>query len=127
MARRTHKWAILLLCLAWFSVCSQHPQALPEPYYAAVRLKFQRGDLLVAQEEANQAYGQFAKTSPDWAVRFRVLQAEILVWRGMSKEALALLDSELPIHCPRMRQPFSPRLHTGWRIPSYTNFLLPHF
>jgi len=64
--------------------------------YQAVRLKFEHGDLLAAQREADQAYQQYAKISPDWAGRFRVLQAEVLLWRGASKDALVLLDPELP-------------------------------
>ncbi|HLQ51055.1 MAG TPA: CHAT domain-containing protein [Terriglobales bacterium] len=52
--------------------------------------------MLGAQEDADRAYQQYVKISPDWAARFRVLEAEILLWRGMNENAFALLDSELP-------------------------------
>src|SRR5712692_4659373 len=96
MARRIHKLLFLLLWLAFVSSCHRHTEPSPQSAYEAVRLQFWRGDLLIAQEEAERRVQQYVKTRPDWAGRFRVLEAEILQWRGMSGNAFALLDSELP-------------------------------
>jgi CHAT domain-containing protein len=59
-------------------------------------LKFQQGDLLAASREADQGYREFSGTNEEWAWRFRVLEAEVLVWRGLSVDALALLAPEPP-------------------------------
>lgn len=96
MAPRTRKWVFLFLSLILFSGCHRKADLSPQANYDAVRLKFQRGDLSAAQAEAEQGIQQYVTTSPDWAGRFRVLEAEILHWRGMRENAFALLDSELP-------------------------------
>jgi CHAT domain-containing protein/tetratricopeptide (TPR) repeat protein len=52
---------------------------------------FQQGDLARGQQEAEQEIRQFRISSPDWAVKFQLLQAEIMVRRGMYNDALRLL------------------------------------
>ncbi|MGA8673875.1 MAG: CHAT domain-containing protein [Candidatus Acidiferrales bacterium] len=42
------------------------------------------------------AYRQLLGKDSEWALRFQILSAEILVWRGQSKDALALLDTKVP-------------------------------
>src|SRR5438874_7153509 len=96
MAQPTRRWVLLILLAAILSACSKHSQPSPQVYFQTVRAEFQRGDLVAAQAEADRAYEQYQKTNPDWAWRFRVLQAETLVWQGLSKNALTLLDAELP-------------------------------
>ena len=96
MAQPTRRWVLLILSAAILSACSKHSQPSPQVYFQTVRAEFQRGDLVAAQAEADRAYEQYQKTNPDWAWRFRVLQAETLVWQGLSKNALTLLDAELP-------------------------------
>jgi CHAT domain-containing protein len=49
-----------------------------------------------ALNEADQAYRKYSKKKADWAWRFRVLKAQILVSRGSNEEALALLNEDLP-------------------------------
>src|SRR5260370_39523331 len=94
MARHTHKWVFLLLWIAGLSACN-HSQPSQRDVYQAVRLKFEHGDLLAAQREADQAYQQYAKISPDWAGRFRVLQAEVLLWRGGREKTLGMCFAEM--------------------------------
>jgi CHAT domain-containing protein len=67
----------------------------PEKTYADAQQKFQHGDLLDASQEADEAYRRFGDR-PEWAWQFRVLDAEILAWRGLSKDALSLLDAPFP-------------------------------
>ena len=49
------------------------------------------GDLTQAQKEAERGCDRFQRSDPEWAWKFRVLEAETLLLRGMSQEALALL------------------------------------
>ena len=59
-------------------------------------LTFQRGDLAISQLEAEQGYSQFRFSSPDWAAKFLLLQAETMVRRGMYNDALRLLARYQP-------------------------------
>jgi CHAT domain-containing protein len=49
-----------------------------------------------AFNESDAAYKRFSGRDEDWALRFRMLDAEVLVWRGLDRDALQLLDPELP-------------------------------
>lgn len=51
------------------------------------------GDLKQSQDEAHRECQRFRDSSPEWAWKFRILEAESLLWRGMSKETLELLNS----------------------------------
>jgi CHAT domain-containing protein len=44
----------------------------------------------------NHALGQVPNSSSDWYWRFTALKAEILIWEGMNKESLALLQQDVP-------------------------------
>jgi CHAT domain-containing protein len=71
---------------------SRQPAAL----YQDAEQKFQHGDLAGAFNESDAAYKRFSGRNEDWALRFRMLDAEVLVWRGLNRDALQLLDPELP-------------------------------
>jgi CHAT domain-containing protein len=81
----------MLIC-AYLSACSvrQDPQAALEH----ATQTFHRGDLARAQQEIETAYQDFYRISPEWAWKFRVLEANVLLWRGMSNRVLTLLASE---------------------------------
>ncbi len=51
---------------------------------------------MAASDAADRGYRLYEKTRPDWAARFRVLKGEVLGARGLSKEALAALQQDLP-------------------------------
>lgn len=70
----------------------QTPES-PQQLFEQVRRQFIHGDLVNSQAEAERAYKKFSSSEPDWAWRFRLLQAEILLWRGMYPQALDLLQS----------------------------------
>jgi CHAT domain-containing protein len=61
---------------------------------------FLHGDLKRSQEEAHRGCDRFRDSNPELAWKFRILEAETLLLRGMSPEALALLN-------PRSTQPTS--------------------
>ena len=69
--------------------------------YDRVRLAFVHGNLEQSQKEAGEGFEQFRKSSPEWAFKFRLLQAESMLWRGLSDEALTVLtDQSVSSHDP---------------------------
>jgi len=52
------------------------------------------GDLKQSQDEAHRECRRLRDSAPNWAWKFRILEAEALLWRGMSQEAVALLNSQ---------------------------------
>jgi CHAT domain-containing protein/Tfp pilus assembly protein PilF len=65
----------------------------PQEVFEHARLTFQQGNLAQSEREAAEGYRRFKK-SPDWAWKFRILQAQSLLWRSNYPEVLALLDSQ---------------------------------
>ncbi|HST12906.1 MAG TPA: CHAT domain-containing protein [Terriglobales bacterium] len=58
------------------------------------RRSLMHGDLIHAQELAQKGQKRFATSSPVWANKFRLLEAETLLVRGMYPQVLALLQRE---------------------------------
>jgi CHAT domain-containing protein/Flp pilus assembly protein TadD len=81
-------WVILLLLL--IPLEDTLPGGAGSAYDYAVQL-FQCSDLTKSQREAELGSWQFQASSPEWAARFQLLQAETLVRRGMYTDALRLL------------------------------------
>jgi CHAT domain-containing protein/Tfp pilus assembly protein PilF len=50
--------------------------------------------MVATTEEAEAGYKEFGGVSAEWAWKFRILEANALLWRGMYDRALALLASE---------------------------------
>ena len=59
------------------------------------------GDLIHSQQEAEEGYRQFSTSSPEWAWKFRTLEAETLLWRGMYPQVLTVLANPLPPTLPQ--------------------------
>lgn len=55
-----------------------------------------RGQYAQAEQDAVDGLRMYGDSSPEWSWRFRVLRAEVLVWRGMSKDAVPLISQEPP-------------------------------
>lgn len=72
--------------------CNRSPG--PESSFSHAHQVFLHGDLKQAQKEAERGCDRFQRSDPEWAWKFRVLEAEVLLWRGMSQEALALLRTQ---------------------------------
>ena len=85
--------ALLFLLLSTL-VCERLPD--PQKTFDHARQTFVHGDLPAARTEAHSAYLRFSGHDQEWAWRFRLLEAEILVDQGKSKDALSLLDATLP-------------------------------
>jgi CHAT domain-containing protein/tetratricopeptide (TPR) repeat protein len=56
--------------------------------------------LVRSQQEAEEGYRRFLRSSPEWASKFKILEAESLLWRGKYPEVLKLLDSEATQSAP---------------------------
>jgi CHAT domain-containing protein/tetratricopeptide (TPR) repeat protein len=54
---------------------------------------FVHGDLLQGQNEAHRDFQRFQVSNPEWAWKFKILEAESLLWQGMYEQVLSLLDS----------------------------------
>ena len=63
----------------------------PRIDYERARLDFLRGRLEQCQKEADRGYRRYREDSPQWAAKFKLLEAEAMVWRGMYEDALSLL------------------------------------
>jgi CHAT domain-containing protein len=72
--------------------------AAPDPQVAHDRItrEIKQGDFNNALQDADRASQQFGALGPQWDWRFRILRAEILVSRSSPREALAVLNGELP-------------------------------
>src|ERR1700683_5565948 len=85
-------WAFsLLLFVPLHCIRSGYIQA---EYDHAFQL-FQHGYLAKSQEEAERGRRRFLVSDPEWAARFRCLEADAMVWRGMNEDAQRLLSSQL--------------------------------
>jgi CHAT domain-containing protein/tetratricopeptide (TPR) repeat protein len=56
----------------------------------------QQGRLANSQQEGEEDYNHFRISRPEWAAKFRLLEAEAMVRRGMYNDALVLLASYHP-------------------------------
>jgi len=66
----------------------------PEVAYDHAYKTFLHGELKQSQEEAHRECLRFRDSSPEWAWKFRILEGESLLRRGLSQEALTLLNSQ---------------------------------
>jgi len=83
----------LPLALLWLGCSRPEP---PEKTFDKIRDAFFRGNLETARHEADIAYRRFSGRDQKWAWKFRLLEADILLDQGSSKDVLALLDAPLP-------------------------------
>jgi CHAT domain-containing protein len=70
--------------------------AFPQVEYENAKCLFQHGQLEKSQREAERGYAQNQANNPEWAAKFQLLKAEILLRRGMSDDALRLLRAVRP-------------------------------
>ena len=81
----------LCLCLA-----GCHARPSPAALERQIQQEIHKGDLSSASRDAEKAYWEYASISPEWAWRFRVLKAEVLVSQSDYKGTLELLQFNLP-------------------------------
>lgn len=55
-----------------------------------------RGELIKCRTEARRGFSRYRNSSPQWALRFRILEARALLEQGKFPDALSLVESPLP-------------------------------
>jgi CHAT domain-containing protein/tetratricopeptide (TPR) repeat protein len=85
---------LVLVSLAAATLTGCHSAAAPDPaaIFENIRNDFLHGNLDIAQQKAEKARQDFSASGADWAMRFRVLEAEILTYQGRRPDVLALLN-----------------------------------
>jgi CHAT domain-containing protein len=73
--------------------CRSSVRADPATTFQDIRNDSIHGNLDVARQKAEKARQDFSASSADWAMRFRLLEAEILTYQGRRPEVIALLNS----------------------------------
>jgi CHAT domain-containing protein len=82
----------MVLATSFFCACSRRRD--PQAEFDRTLQIFRRGDIRTASLKAEQGYAKFHSVSDEWAWKFRILQANALIWQGMPDPALSLLSSE---------------------------------
>jgi CHAT domain-containing protein/Tfp pilus assembly protein PilF len=88
--RRRGKLISVLLFLATICATSCRDEN-PQDAYQHARKVFARGDLVASQQEADRGYQRFRSSNGEWAWKFKILEAESLLWSGRYGDVLALL------------------------------------
>ena len=91
MGRRTR--SILLIALACVG-CRHEPAFVPDTAFAHARAEFEQGELAAAAADAEKGLQVLDGIDANGAWRFRALQAEVFIWQGRGRDALALLAPE---------------------------------
>ena len=81
---------MLLTIVPVFSCSRAH--STPESLYQHAKGAFLSGELKQGQDEAERGLRQFRTSSPEWAWKFRILEAKCALWRGLYENVLAILD-----------------------------------
>jgi CHAT domain-containing protein len=85
---------MLALLAPWILAgCNSTAKPDPATIWQNIRSDSTRGNLDVAQQKAEQARKDFSASSADWAIKFRLLEAEILTYQGRWPQVIALLES----------------------------------
>src|SRR3954454_12887869 len=86
--------AVLIALLIGAMLSCQRGTGSPEVQFESAKGAFIHGDLEKAQADAKEAYLRFRSKQPDWAWKFKILEARIAVWRGLYPDALAILGPD---------------------------------
>ena len=84
----------------------------PNDTFLQIREEMGRGQLDAALRDVDRASGQ-QRTNPEWAARFSVLKAHILMLRGSYSESLRLLNEPLPVSLSRSETEVQRRMVRG--------------
>ena len=76
------------------SGCASVPS--PDSRYQEILRDSQHGEIEQAVKQADREYRRYAANQPNQAWRFRVLEAQLLVMQGKTKDALTLINDPLP-------------------------------
>jgi CHAT domain-containing protein/Tfp pilus assembly protein PilF len=84
------------LCWAALLGCNSEPARGFSSLYSDAQSKFDNGDLRAALIAAEKGRIQSENTDPVWNWKFRILNADILLWEHREEEALSLVEPQPP-------------------------------
>jgi CHAT domain-containing protein len=73
--------------------CHSSKTADPGATWQSIHEDFLHGNLDVAQQKADKARKDYSAGNPDWGMKFRLLEAEILIYQGRRPDVITLLNS----------------------------------
>jgi CHAT domain-containing protein len=73
--------------------CHSSKTADPAATWESIHEDFLHGNLDVARKKADDARRDYSTGNPQWATRFRLLEAEILIYQGRNRDVITLLNS----------------------------------
>jgi len=76
--------------------CNRVPPPSASAIFEQVQKHLLAGNLAVAEREAHKAQAQFLGSEPEWAWKFRSLEAKAVILQGRSQDALKLWTDPLP-------------------------------
>jgi len=76
----------------------RRPQNSSQSEYDEAYQDFLHGNLAKCREKTARAYVQFLSTSPEWACKFRTLEAKAFLEQGLFPDVLKLLEPS-PVQC----------------------------
>ena len=83
---------MVLSAIALWCSCSKRGD--PQAEFERTLQLFRSGNIAKASVEADHGYAKFHSVDSEWAWKFRILQANALIWQGTPHPALSLLSSE---------------------------------
>jgi CHAT domain-containing protein len=90
------KLAVVVLLVLSVASCKPELRLDPQKSFDRAYSDFVHGDMERSRSEADSAYHYFSGKNQEWAWKFRLLEANVLIWQGLSQPALALLNADLP-------------------------------
>ena len=85
-----------LLAALILSGCQRSIFHSPEATHEKIKREFLRGDLGLAQRDAEEARKEFSGINQSWDIKFRLQEAEILTYQGDSQGVVQLLGDNHP-------------------------------
>jgi len=79
--------------LIGIGACGKQAPPSPAAIFGRADAQREQGHLLAAQSQAEAGYRRFLGNDEFWANKFRLLEAEVLVYRGLNQEAIKVLGS----------------------------------
>jgi CHAT domain-containing protein len=83
-----------LMAAAMLAGCHSSKTADPAATWQSIHQDFLHGNKLdVAMKKADEARRDYSAGNPEWGTRFRLLEAEILIYQGRRPDVITLLNS----------------------------------
>ncbi len=103
LRQRPRQTVAVILSLLVFACGLACHRDSPQADFDCVYRTFLQGDLVRAQNEAERESQRFLHSNPEWSWKFRTLEAEAMLWRGLYENGLKLLESRpMPLQEPEL-------------------------